>query len=141
MRSLDLPDPKMMDVAVPANMSVGLSQDEIARSGWSLDPVGLASALRGGGVVLVDLREQTERDRYGEIPGSLHIAYGALANNLKAGSSLRSATRGKDLVFYCAYGERSAMAVRSAHDVGISTARHLHGGFDRWTKDRASVSR
>ena len=29
MRSLNLSDPKMMDVAVPANMSVGLSQDEI----------------------------------------------------------------------------------------------------------------
>jgi sulfur dioxygenase len=43
-------------------------------------------------------------------------------------------------VFYCAYGERSAMAVRSAHDAGISTARHLHGGFDRWTKDGASVA-
>jgi sulfur dioxygenase len=140
MRSLDLPDPKMMDVAVPANMSVGLSQDEVARRGWSLAPAELASALRGGGIVLVDLREQTERDRYGEIPGSLHIAYGALANNLKAGSSLRSAARGKDLVFYCAYGERSAMAVRSAHDAGISTARHLHGGFDRWTKDGASVA-
>ena len=41
MRSLDLPDPRMMDVAVPANMSVGLSQDEIARCGWSLDPAEL----------------------------------------------------------------------------------------------------
>src|SRR5712671_1659079 len=36
MNSLHLPNPKMMDVAVPANMKVGLAQDEIARRGWSL---------------------------------------------------------------------------------------------------------
>ena len=139
MRSLNLSDPKMMDVAVPANMSVGLSQDEIARCGWSLEPIELASALRSGEIVLVDLREQTERDRHGEIPGSIHIPYGGLADKLKAGGPLHAA-RGKDIVFYCAYGERSAMAVRAAHDAGLSTARHLHGGFDRWTKSAASVA-
>ena len=36
MNSLHLPNPKMMDVAVPANQHVGLSQDEIARHGGSL---------------------------------------------------------------------------------------------------------
>src|SRR5271155_1393563 len=36
MNSLHLPNPKMMDVAVPANKMVGLRQDEIARHGWSL---------------------------------------------------------------------------------------------------------
>src|SRR5207342_1269939 len=38
MSSLDLPDPKMMDVAVPANMKIGLAQNEIARRGWALMP-------------------------------------------------------------------------------------------------------
>ena len=36
MNNLNLPNPKMMDVAVPANMKVGLAQDEIARRGWAL---------------------------------------------------------------------------------------------------------
>src|SRR5271170_5744201 len=36
MNSLKLPNPKMMDVAVPANMRVGLRQEEIARKGWAL---------------------------------------------------------------------------------------------------------
>ena len=31
MNNLKLPNPKMMDVAVPANMHIGLHQDEIAR--------------------------------------------------------------------------------------------------------------
>src|SRR5438046_6412545 len=36
MNNLKLPNPKMMDVAVPANRKVGLAQEEIARRGWAL---------------------------------------------------------------------------------------------------------
>src|SRR5919109_550496 len=39
MGKLNLPNPKMMDVAVPANMRVGLAQDEIARKGWAVTPL------------------------------------------------------------------------------------------------------
>src|SRR5204863_3556202 len=46
MNSLNLPNPKMMDVAVPANMRVGLAQTEIARRGWALS-ADQAKALLG----------------------------------------------------------------------------------------------
>ncbi len=36
MNNLHLPNPKMMDVAVPANMHVGLHQEELAKQGLSL---------------------------------------------------------------------------------------------------------
>ena len=48
MASLNLPNPKMMDVAVPSNMKVGLAQQEIARRGWALTAV-QAIALVGRG--------------------------------------------------------------------------------------------
>src|SRR5256886_8599541 len=35
MGNVTLPNPKLMDLAVPANMKVGLAQDEIARRGWA----------------------------------------------------------------------------------------------------------
>jgi sulfur dioxygenase len=38
------------------------------------------------------------------------------------------------LLFYCAFGERSAMAVRAAQDVGLGTACHIQGGIDAWKK-------
>ena len=38
MANLNLPNPKMMDVAVPSNMKIGLAQQEIARRGWALTP-------------------------------------------------------------------------------------------------------
>src|SRR5512147_2338038 len=37
MNNLRLANPKMMDVAVPANMKVGLQQDEVMRRGWAVD--------------------------------------------------------------------------------------------------------
>jgi rhodanese-related sulfurtransferase len=37
-------------------------------------------------------------------------------------------------VFYCAFGERSAMAVQAAQDAGLETACHIQGGVDAWTK-------
>src|SRR5436305_2816576 len=46
MNNLKLPNPKMMDVAVPANIRVGLHQDEVARKGWALtaaDAIALGS--------------------------------------------------------------------------------------------------
>ena len=35
MNGLNLPNPKMMDVAIPANMKVGYLQEEIASRGWA----------------------------------------------------------------------------------------------------------
>src|SRR5436309_8681480 len=36
MNNLNLPNPKMMDVAVPANMKVGFAQEAIAQRGWAV---------------------------------------------------------------------------------------------------------
>ncbi len=55
MNSLNLPNPKMMDVAVPANMRVGLVQDEIARRGWAVSAAEALSLKDRPDVVLVDL--------------------------------------------------------------------------------------
>src|SRR4029434_7050574 len=46
MNNLKLPNPKMMDVAVPANMKVGLAQQATARRGCTLS-AGEALALPG----------------------------------------------------------------------------------------------
>jgi sulfur dioxygenase len=136
MNNLKLPNPKLMDVVVPANTRVGLAQDEIARRGWAI------TAERGPGLVgrtdvaLVDLRERREREKYGVIPGSLHAPYSDLQENVRPGGVLYelAAATGKTLVFYCAFGERSAMAVQAAQDAGLATARHIHGGLDAWRK-------
>ena len=136
MNNLNLSNPKMMDVAVPANMRQGLAQQEIARRGWSLTAEQARDLVGSRDIVLVDLRERTEREKHGVIPGSLHAPYPDLQENILEGGMLHelaSATN-KRLVFYCAFGERSAMAVQAAQDAGLATACHIHGGIDAWKK-------
>jgi rhodanese-related sulfurtransferase len=87
-------------------------------------------------VVLVDLRERSEREKHGVIAGSLHAPYPDLAANVHPGGMLHELARatGKRIVFYCAFGERSAMAVQAAQDAGLASACHIQGGIDAWKK-------
>jgi rhodanese-related sulfurtransferase len=141
MSSLKLPDPKMMDVAVPANLRVGLAQEEIARRGWALTATQAMAAIGRPDVALVDLREPRERERHGAIPGSLHAPYPDLRGNIGPGGMLHelAAATGKRILFYCAFGERSAMAVQAAQDAGIKSACHLQGGIDAWKKANGPI--
>jgi rhodanese-related sulfurtransferase len=85
-------------------------------------------------VALVDLREKRERDRHGVIPGSLHAPYPDLQDNIRQGGILHelAAATARRIVFYCAFGERSAMAVQAAQDAGLASACHIDGGFNAW---------
>ena len=143
MNNLKLPNPKMMDVAVPANMRVGLCQDDIARKGWALSAAAAIALCGERSVAMVDLRERSEREKHGVIPGSLHAPYTDLQENIAAGGMLRelAAATGKRIVFYCAFGERSAMAVQAAHDAGLDTTCHIEGGIAAWKKAGGPLTR
>ncbi|MDG4887040.1 MAG: MBL fold metallo-hydrolase [Mesorhizobium sp.] len=136
MNNLKLSNPKMMDVAVPANMRVGLHQDDIASRGWAVTAEQALALVGRPDVALIDLREQSERDRHGVIPGAIHLPYARLQENIAAGGMLHELAKStaKQILFYCAFGERSAMAVQAAQDRGISSARHIQGGIDAWRK-------
>ena len=141
MNNLKLPNPKMMDVAVPANMHVGLAQEDIARRGWAITAHQAIQLMGQPGIALIDLREQRERDKYGVIPGSIHLAYVGLLDSIKTGGMLHElcTATGKRLVFYCAFGERSAMAVEAAQNAGLVNACHIHGGVDAWKKAHGAL--
>jgi len=143
MASLNLPNPKMMDVAVPSNMKIGLAQQEIARRGWALDAKNAIAMVGRPDIAFVDLRETSERAKHGSIPGALHAPYGDLQKNIGPGGMLREVARASDrrIVFYCAFGERSAMAVQAAQDAGIVSALHIEGGLDAWRKAGGPLAR
>src|SRR5438128_11438212 len=143
MSKLHLPNPKMMDVAVPANLRVGLAQEEIGKRGWALT-VDQALGLMGrADVAIVDLRERREREKHGSIPGSLHAPYPDLQENIRPGGVLYELARatGKRMVFYCAFGERSAMAVEAARQAGLAATLHIQGGLDAWKKADGPLTR
>ena len=134
MESLNLPDPKMMDVAVPANMQIGMAQETVARSGWALSAAETMSVIGQPDTVLIDLREKSEREKHGVIPDSVHLPYSDLQKNLLPDGLLHqlAGATAKRLVFYCAFGERSAMAVQAAQNAGLKVACHIQGGVQAW---------
>jgi len=125
-----------MDVVVPANMQVGLQQDELAREGLVLSARDAIESLGRPDMLLVDLRENGERARHGTLPGALHAPYPSIGENLQPGGMLRevAAATGRRILFFCAFGERSAMAVTAAKDAGLANTAHIAGGIDAWKK-------
>jgi glyoxylase-like metal-dependent hydrolase (beta-lactamase superfamily II)/rhodanese-related sulfurtransferase len=134
MDNLNLANPKMMDIAVPANLKQGLDQDDLAAMGLAISCEDSASLVDNPEIILVDLRDNAEREKNGVIPGSIHAPYPDLDENVNAGGMLHelAKTSGKRVVFYCAFGERSAMAVQAARDAGIDAPCNLTGGIDAW---------
>ena len=143
MANLKLPNPKMMDVAVPANMHVGLHQDELAKQGLALNAQEAIASLGRPEILLVDLREAGERLKHGTLAGALHAPYPSIAESLEPGGMLRevAAASGRRIVFFCAFGERSAMAVTAAREAGLANTAHVAGGMDAWKKAGGPVLR
>jgi sulfur dioxygenase len=142
MNNLKLGNPKMMDVAVPANMRVGLHQEEIARRGWAISAQEAMALTGHADVTLVDLRERTEREKHGVIAGSLHVPYPSLQESIRSGGVLHELAKStsKRILFYCAFGERSAMAVQAAQDAGLTSSCHIQGGIDAWKKAQGPLA-
>jgi len=136
MGNLNLPNPKLMDVVIPANMHVGLHQDELEKQGLSLNARQAIESLGRTDVLLVDLRESGERSKHGTLSGALHAPYPSISENLRPGGMLRevAAATGRRIVFFCAFGERSAMAVKAAKEAGLANTVHIAGGIDAWKK-------
>ena len=142
MNNLGLADPKMMDVAVPANLKIGLSQEGVEERGWCCSCEQLRRQIESGvDLVLVDLRESSEREKHGVIPGSVHVPYGDCEASVRPSGLLAelAASSGNKLVFYCAFGERSAMAVEVAQEAGIDSSTHLSGGIGAWKSSGGQV--
>ena len=134
MNNLNLPNPKMMDVAVPENMKMGITLDA-QRQVAHLDASALAG-MASGEAVIIDLREDGERARHGVIDGAIHAPYSQFYKQLDS-----LAIHGqKPVIFYCAAGERSAMAVKLANDKGFANVSHLLGGITAWQADGLAVT-
>jgi glyoxylase-like metal-dependent hydrolase (beta-lactamase superfamily II) len=131
MNNLNLPNPKMMDVAVPENLRVGLRLEAQHRVP-TLEVEALLATWPEVDGQLIDIREESERRRDGSIPGSMHLPYGRFASFCGASGPLQRLGRDARLVLYCAVGERSTLAVEIAAEHGVRNTAHLPGGFRAW---------
>ena len=94
------------------------------------------------GHVFVDLRDVRELDRDGMVPGAFHAPRGMLEFWIDPESPYHKDifATGKTFVFYCRSGQRSALAARTAEDMGLEQVCHIGGGFTAWTEASGPVA-
>ena len=96
-----------------------------------VDPAQVSEHL-GNGIVLIDVRESTEWDA-GHIPGAKHVPRGYLESRVEGAAG---ADRSREIVLYCASGQRSALAAHTLKDLlGYENVKSMTGGITLW-KDR-----
>jgi sulfur dioxygenase len=140
MDELNLPRPKRMDEAVPANQSSGLRHDAgggpaqtRAVQGYAGDvPPALAFEWwQKGEGVLVDVRTDAEREWVGFIPGAVNVVWkewpGMTINPLFDEQIRQAVPPGRKALLLCRSGVRSIAAARRATGLGIEAYNVLEG--------------
>ena len=142
MDNLNLPNPKMMDTAVPANRAIGKNQQRLIEAGCAATTEEILRESNGN-CLFVDLREQGERQRDGHIPGDLHVSYQQLDDALQTDSKLKRELANEEIqvVFYCSFGERSALAVERTMEMGTKNVTHMIGGMGAWMRVGGTISK
>lgn len=87
-------------------------------------------------VVFVDLRDPRELEREGRMPGAFSCTRGMLEFWIDPESPYAKPVFAEDkrFVFFCAGGLRSALAAKTAQDMGLERVAHIDGGFGAWKK-------
>jgi rhodanese-related sulfurtransferase len=91
-------------------------------------------AAQSDDVVIVDIRDPREIEREGRIPGAFSCTRGMLEFWIDPASPYaKPIFQGdKKFIFYCAGGLRSALAAKTAQDMGLKPVAHMAGGFAAW---------
>lgn len=144
MTHLGLPHPKLMQIAVPANLKCGapdvepaLEQDWAPLSYtfagiWEIQPNVLEENLSR--VQVLDVREPDEfNGPLGHIVGANPIPMGLLVGHIAALSE------DKPIVAVCRSGARSAQATVLLKNAGLTRVANLAGGMLRWRAQRFPV--
>ncbi|MGJ4885109.1 MULTISPECIES: rhodanese-like domain-containing protein [unclassified Bradyrhizobium] len=92
------------------------------------------AAAKRDDVVIVDIRDPREIEREGRIPGAFSCTRGMLEFWIDPQSPYAKPIfqQDKTFIFHCAGGLRSALAAKTAQDMGLTPVAHIGGGFAAW---------
>lgn len=146
MGALNLPKPRRIDEAVPANLTSGIRHD--ADGALLMQPRPVPAAHQGtyagdvspqlawqwvqaGEAVLVDVRSDAEREWVGFVPGAAAVAWKqwpGMTLNPRFDEAIReAAVDGRKLVLLCRSGVRSIAAAKRATELGLQAYNILEG--------------
>ncbi len=161
MNNLNLPKPRLIDQAVPANRYCGLDEEErtkavLIRDNESAVFCMMQSSMTGqdlvssakqniteinadmarkllaeGNITLIDTREESEFSA-GCIDNAILLPRGVIEFKIGALSELTDKT--KAVLIYCRTGGRSALAAQTLQILGYTNVLSLAGGFEGWNK-------
>ncbi len=99
-----------------------------------------AAMMDQDGVLIVDVRDDSEVAGTGKIKGALHASRGMLEFRADETTPYHNPLFSKDktIILYCASGGRAALAGKALMDLGYSDVRNL-GGFKDWVEGGGAV--
>lgn len=157
MNNLNLPNPKLIDQAVPANRYCGLEEDErmdavqrrdaeqpkhasssaqetLDSAKQQITEVNIEKSkqlINEGNLIVLDVREESEYAA-GHIDNSVFLPRGVLEFKLSGTPEL--ADKSKPVLIYCRSGNRSALAAQTMQQLGYKTVLSMAGGYEAWKK-------
>lgn len=135
MANLNLPYPKKIDVALPANKQCGAGDQSVAWTGMEKTAQGMAEVIppwveeRLGKVRIIDVREPDEyTGPLGHIAGAESVPLATVE------SAAQSWPRDQKLVMVCRSGARSGKATLALMQMGFDHVVNMRGGMLAWNE-------
>ncbi len=121
---------------MPQNITRTVKQ-MVAAANEEVEEISVADAMKLIGnddVLFVDLRDIRELAKTGRISGARHVPRGMLEMWIDPDTSYHRDffAEDKKFIFYCAGAWRSALAAKTAKDMGLAPVAHLEGGIKSW---------
>jgi len=134
MSSLNLPNPKLMDIVVPKNRKHGVPL-EIQMQFNGINVQQLKTMMNQKKVKLIDVREDFEIQRDGLIEKSIQVPYTQIENFFQ---NIELSQSTDQFVLYCHSGQRTYLALQKLKNSNIY---HLAGGILNWLEAGEGVRR
>lgn len=108
--------------------------DEANAQVRTVTPQEAQAMAASGEALIIDLRDPREVEREGRIAGAHHCPRGMLEFWIDPESPYHKPyfAEAKSFIFHCASGWRSALAAKTAKDMGLAPVMHMGGGFTAW---------
>ena len=158
MANLNLPKPKLIDMAVPANRYCGVDEElanqaaeqrvegsdpkrqtssmedlvnQVKQNITEIDLLKAKDIISNGSVNIVDVREENEFNA-GHIDKAILLPRGVL--EFKINSIAELANKSAAIIVYCATGKRSALSADALQNLGYTNVLSMAGGYEAWKK-------
>ncbi len=156
MENLNLPKPKLIDMAVPANRYCGIDEEQASQAAEQRiegsDPKRQASSMEelvnqvmqniteihpqkaqdiisNSTVVIVDVREEHEFNK-GNIDDSILLPRGLI--EFKINTIPELSDKSAAIIVYCHSGKRAALSADTLQNMGYTNVLSIAGGYEAW---------